>query len=174
MFFATTPQPAHAKKEAIPVCPKCKKEGKTVNPVTIKSQVLKEKKESMTNDMDAFCFCTSPECDVIYYSKDGHEIFYETDIKSKVTIKNDDPSTPLCYCHKYKKADAMEDMKVLEPKALVKKIRAMIDGEKFCQKANPKGSCCTADIKSWLAERNIPWETGVKLSPVGTGKPFSV
>ena len=173
MFFATTPQPSQQKKVTVPPCPECGKSGKTVNPVTIKSQLAKEKRETLVSEMDDFCFCTTPECGVVYYSKDGKEIFHEADVKSKVTIKNDDPATPLCYCHKYKKADALADMKVMEPKALVKKIRAMIDGEKFCQKANPKGSCCTADIKRWLAKHNIPWETPVKLSPVSPGRPFN-
>ena len=173
MLFSVNPKSNHKNENKPANCPECNKSGKTVNPITIKSQVLKEKKETIKSDMDAFCFCTSPECGVVYYANDGSEIFYEADIKSKVTIKNDDPSTPLCYCHKYKKADALADMKELEPKALVKKIRAMIDGEKFCQKANPKGSCCTADIKSWLAKHNIPWETPLKLSPASPGRPFN-
>ena len=167
MFFTAAPQSAVSAKESVPSCPQCSKAGKTVNPVTIKAQLLKEKQETMSNAFDAFCFCTTPDCRAVYYAKDGSETFYETDIKAKVTIKNDDPSTPLCYCHKYKKADALEDMKEMDAKALVKKIKGIISQDKsFCQKANPKGSCCTSDIKSWLARHNIPWETSLKLTPL--------
>ncbi len=166
MFFSAAPQKTEADKKNHPPCPECGKAGKNVKSVTIKAQLLKERREAMVSDMEAFHFCTTPGCKIVYYSKDGNECFGEGDIKTKVTIKNDDPSTPLCYCHKYKKSDALEDMKQLDPKALVKKIKGIISQDKsFCQKANPKGSCCTADIKNWLAERNIPWETSLNLAP---------
>lgn len=173
MLFTTTQTTSTPKKKDSYVCPQCGKEGKSVKEETIKAQLLKEKREHLRSNMGSFHFCTSPECRVVYYNKRGDECFYEADIKAKVTIKNDDPATPLCYCHKYKKADALEDMKHLDPKALVKKIKAIISKDKsFCQKANPKGSCCTADIKSWLAERNIPWETSIKLAPVSKTAPI--
>lgn len=166
MIFTQAPNSKTAPKPVIP-CPQCGKSGKTVSEVTIKAQLLKEKREAMHSSLDAFHFCTTPECGVVYYDKSGDELFYEADIKAKVTIKNDDPSTPLCYCHKYKKSDALEDMKTMEPKALVKKIKALISQDKsFCRKSNPKGSCCTVDIKSWLAAHNIPWETSIKLTPL--------
>lgn len=172
MLFSTTPTSNHNKKETSP-CPKCGKAGKSVKAVTINAQLLKEKRENMKSDMESFHFCTSPECGVVYYNKNGNECFYEGDIKAKVTIKNDDPTTPLCYCHKYKKGDALEDIKQLDPKAVVKKIKGIISRDKsFCQKANPKGSCCTSDIKSWLAERNIPWETSIKLTPMSKTTPI--
>lgn len=121
----------------------------------------------MATPMPQFYFCTTPACPVVYYTEGSDNCFYASDIKTRVTIKNDDPATPLCYCHKYKKADALEDMKTMEPKALVKKIKALISKDKsFCQKSNPKGSCCTEDIKQWLGTHGIPWETGIKLTPL--------
>lgn len=174
MFFTATPQatPSDTKKK-VPSCPSCGNEGKKVKDVTVKAQLIKEKRETMRSPLDDFHFCSSPDCSVVYYSKNGDECFYEADIKSKVTLKNDDPATPLCYCHKYKKADALEDMRELDPKALVKKIKAIISKDKsFCQKSNPKGSCCTADIKRWLAGRNIPWETSIKLTPFSKATPL--
>jgi len=174
MFFSTKPTQNNNKNITIPSCPACKKSGKKVSETTIKAQLKKEKRETVEDITDAFCFCTNPSCSVVYYSDSTDTLFYETDIKSKVTIKNDDPSTPLCYCHKYKKADAIEDMKNLSSKELVKKIKAIISQDKsFCQKSNPKGSCCTQDIKDFLASHEIAWENPIKLTPVSPVSTFT-
>jgi len=170
-FFTAAPKKADT-AEVIP-CPECAKNGKKIKDITVKAQLLKEKQTDMKTSLDQFYFCGTPECPVAYYSGVNDERFYETDIKAKVTVKNDDPSTPLCYCHKYKKSDALEDMKTMDPKALVKKIKAIISKDKsICQKANPKGSCCTEDIKQWLGSHGIPWETSIKLTPMAPNTPM--
>lgn len=165
IFSASLPKKVSAQSNIKP-CPACSKSGKSVNDVTIKAQLKKECRNSMATQEDSFNFCTNPECKTVYYSKTNEESFFEEDIKTKVTIKNDDPATPLCYCHKYKKADALDDIKMLAPGDVLKKIKEIISRDKsFCQKANPKGSCCTEDIKSFLASHNIPWEKSFKLTP---------
>ena len=161
-----TPAAQQEVQKPIPACPACGKSGKRVEAQTVNAQLKKEFKESLSHEADQFCFCTTPECDTVYYSLDGEESFPQAAIKSKVTIKNDDPSTPLCYCHKYTKQDALDDMKTMESHRLVRKIKEMIAGNKVCKKANPKGSCCTMDIRLFLAEHNIVWdEKRVSLSP---------
>lgn len=84
-------------EEVAYACPTCHKSGSNVDAITIKSQLKKALRERMNLSMDAFNFCTNPQCDTVYYANDGSQIYTQTDIKSKVTIKNSDPKTPLCY-----------------------------------------------------------------------------
>ena len=145
-----------ATQEVVSVlCPHCNKNGSNVDAVTVKAQLKKEARNSMRLDMDEFNFCTNPKCDTVYYSNDGSETFAQADIKSKVTIKNDDPKTPLCYCRKLLKESVIEMIENKEPN-IAQKVKAIIaDGKSVCEKSNPKGTCCTDDITSFLAEYGI-------------------
>lgn len=154
---------------AINACPHCNQSGNNVDAITIKSQLKKEARNNMRLDMDEFNFCTNPECDTVYYSNDGNETFAQADIKSKITIKNDDTKTPLCYCKKLLKENVIEMIKNNEPD-IAKKVKAIIsDGKSFCEKSNPKGTCCTEDITSFLAGYGIDFnetkKTKFSLSP---------
>ena len=44
-------------------------------------------------------------------------------------------------------------------KISAQKIKAIIKGGKsFCEKSNPKGVCCTEDVKEFLKSHNIEWD----------------
>ena len=137
------------------VCPNCGNSGSNVDEITVKSQLKKEVRYNMHLRLDEFNFCTNPKCDTVYYSNDGSETFSQSNIKSKITIKNDDPKTPLCYCKKLLKENVTLMIKNNEPD-IPKKVKAIIsDGKSFCEKSNPKGTCCTEDITSFLKEYGI-------------------
>lgn len=143
---------------AASVCPHCHQKGSKVEAITVKSQLKKEPLSNMRSAMAAFNFCTNPGCDTVYYANDGSESFGQKEIKSKVTLKNDDPETPLCYCRKLLKKDVLAMIENRETD-IAEKVRAIIaNGKSFCEKSNPKGSCCSDDVKSYLAGYGIPWE----------------
>jgi len=143
-------------------CPHCKKSGNNVDAITIKSQLKKEKKEAMRLDMNEFNFCTNPQCDTVYYSNDGTESFAQADVKAKVTIKNSDPKTPLCYCRKLLKKNVLEMIKNKDVN-IAGKVKAIIaDGKSFCEKSNPRGTCCTQDVTDFLAEYRINYKEVIK------------
>jgi len=151
-------------------CPHCKENGSNVDAITVKSQLKKEKKLQMHSDMDQFNFCTNPKCDTVYYSNDGAETFAQADIKARVTIKNDDLKTPLCYCRKLLKANVIEMIENNEPN-IAQKVRAIIsDGKSFCEKSNPKGTCCTQEVTDFLASYGIDYNETIKpkfsLAPI--------
>ncbi|NCO00527.1 MAG: hypothetical protein GW906_01670 [Epsilonproteobacteria bacterium] len=146
------------------VCPSCGTKGSNVNAITVKSQLKKEVRTTMKLDVGLFNFCTNPQCDTVYYSNDGSEIFLQSDIKSKVTIKNEDPKTPLCYCKKLLKESVIEMINRKEP-AIAKKVKEIIaDGKSFCEKSNPKGTCCTEDITSFLKGYGIDFNESKKTT----------
>ena len=143
---------------ATSVCPQCRQKGSNVEAITVKSQLKKEALSSMRSGMAAFNFCSNPGCDTVYYANDGSESFGQKEIKSKVTLKNSDPKTPLCYCKKLLKRDVLAMIENNEAN-IAEKVKAIIaEGKSFCEKSNPKGTCCTDDVKHFLAGYGIPWE----------------
>lgn len=146
------------------MCPSCNKSGSNVDAITIKAQLKKELRDNMTSGLDEFNFCTNPKCDTVYYANDSSEIFSQSDIKSKITIKNDDPKTPLCYCKKLLKEDVIEMIENKEEN-IPGKIKTIISqGKSFCKKSNPKGTCCTEDITSFLKEYGIDFNEKKKMT----------
>lgn len=138
-------------------CPTCQTYGLKVSALTIRSQVKKEPLKLLEADLEKFHFCTNPECNTVYYN-DTQIVVVQDEIKSKVTIKNSDASTPLCYCKKLLKEQFYQMLRDNEPN-IAQKIKSIItDGKSFCEKSNPKGICCTEDIKSFLAEHGISWD----------------
>ena len=137
------------------LCPNCKEEGFVVKEITIKSQLKKESLNYLKSSIDDFNFCNNPKCDTVYYSNNGSQTYEQKDIKSKITIKNDDPKTPLCYCQKLLKSSVLKMIEDNESN-IYEKVKSIIsEGKSFCEKSNPKGVCCTEDIKSFLIENGV-------------------
>jgi uncharacterized protein with NRDE domain len=140
------------------VCPNCNRQGININGITIKSQLKKELFNEMKSSIDNFNFCTNAKCDTVYYSCDSNEIFFQKDIKSKVTIKNDNPKTPLCYCRKLLKENVIKMINDGKEDIAAKVKSILSEGKSFCEKSNPKGVCCTEDIKDFLSQFDISWD----------------
>ena len=139
-------------------CPNCHQHGSNVDAVTVKAQLKKEVRSHMRLSLDDFNFCANPKCDTVYYANDGSETFAQNDIKSKVTVKNDDPKTPLCYCRKLLKENVITMIENNESD-IAEKVKTIIaSGRSICEKTNPRGTCCTEDVKEFLAGYGIPWE----------------
>jgi hypothetical protein len=137
------------------VCPTCDAYGLKVSQTTIKSQLKKELLDGL-KILDEFNFCSNSLCDTVYYN--DKIIFNQNDIKAKVTMKNSDLDTPLCYCKKLLKKDFYTMVENKEEN-IGAKIKAIIrDGKSFCEKSNPKGICCTEDVKEFLQSHNIVWD----------------
>lgn len=155
--------------EATDSCPNCSKYGIAVSDVTIKSQLKKEYLETLA-DRSGFSFCKNPQCDTVYY-KDKLS-FSQSCVRNKVTVKNDDPQTPLCYCQKLLKKDFFEMIEAGEENIPAKLREIIARGKSFCEKSNPKGVCCTDDVKAFIESHGLTWG---ECRPAGrTNKLFSV
>ncbi|WP_294892308.1 hypothetical protein [Sulfuricurvum sp. MLSB] len=140
-------------------CPACGTIGRKVSSLTIQSQFKKEMLENYKDHTDKFNFCMNPSCPAVYYDDSESIIIHQDEIRSKVTIKNDDLKTPLCYCKKLLKSDFFQMIEDNIPD-ISDKIKAIIsEGKSFCEKSNPKGVCCTEDVKTFLAEYGMAWES---------------
>lgn len=139
-------------------CPACGTAGRKVSALTMQSQLTKEALPHFASHLDTFNFCTNPACPFVYYDDSQSIVIRQDEIKSKVTIKNDDPSTPLCYCKKLLKSDFYAMVENKDPD-IADTIKTIISGGKsFCEKSNPKGVCCTEDVKSFLARHGMEWK----------------
>lgn len=146
--------------DSLNLCPNCNSKGLDVQGITVKSQLKKDKFESMISSREDLNFCTTPKCDTVYYSNDGKETFAQADIKSKITSKNDDINTPLCYCKKLLKENVIEMIKNKEKK-IPEKIKEIVSvGKTFCEKSNPRGTCCTEDLTRFLADYGMKYNVG--------------
>ena len=134
-------------------CSSCNEYGIKVSAVTLKAQLKKEFYENLIHDVDDFHFCTNPECDTVYYSSNENETYGQECIKSKVACKNEDLKTPLCYCKKLLKENVLAMIEAKEEN-IPSKIKAIIsEGKTFCEKSNPRGTCCTQDIATFLEKQ---------------------
>jgi hypothetical protein len=134
-------------------CPKCRQQGVVVGLVTLNAQIKNEFK-AFIGDKEHF-FCTSKVCEVVYYKSNG-ELLTKDKIKSLITLKDEEPQTPLCYCFKVLKGDVLAELATNGSSDVIKRIEEKMKGKKcFCEKANPKGRCCTEDIKIWLAQQGV-------------------
>jgi len=141
-------------------CPACHTVGRKVSALTAKSQLKKEVASFYEAHLEELNFCTNPACSYVYYDESGSVLIHQDEIKSKVTIKNNDLSTPLCYCQKLLKKDFYSMVSAGE-KNIASKLKAIIaSGKSFCEKSNPKGVCCTEDVKAFVESHGIAWDDG--------------
>jgi len=143
--------------ETVNRCPNCNSKGTVVSGITIKAQLKKEKFENLTTSKDNFNFCNTPKCNTVYYSNDGTEFYNQEDVKLKVAVKNDDPQTPLCYCKRLLKQNVIDMINNKEENIAEKVFEIVSSGKSVCEKANPRGVCCTEDVTNFLADYGIDY-----------------
>lgn len=130
-------------------CPTCRQFGAGVDAITPR-HTLRGPLRSQVAPGGEYFFCATPHCGVVYYSRQG-QCFHTTDLINRVTVKDASPDTPLCYCFKVLKRHALEEIARnghCDVEALIHHKR----GQKrcFCEKSNPRGTCCSSDIARWL------------------------
>ncbi len=118
----------------------------------------------MVREDGFYSFCESPGCDVVYYhslpSQAGGStgaVFTTGQLINRVTVKDGSPDTPLCYCFKVLKGEALDEIARtggVDIKALMDRRRKP-GQDCFCERSNPRGDCCTADIRDWLSAQGL-------------------
>lgn len=138
-------------------CPNCRKAGMTVNLMTPQNTLFKAIREQLNNQY-AYYFCDNPNCDAVYYNAHDSTVFTTADLKNRVTIKDESPETPLCYCFKVLKKQALEEIAKTGKTDVFQQIQnKMKPGQScFCEKANPRGDTCSQDILDWLEQQGLP------------------
>lgn len=141
---------------AVTPCPRCGTVGSTVGATTPRHALKRDAASRLDGD-ERYNFCENPECEVVYYGDGGGGIFTTEMLKNRVTIKDDSPETPLCYCFKVLKKHALEEIARTGTTDVFQTIQAkMKPGQScFCEKANPRGDTCSKDIRAWLQGQGV-------------------
>lgn len=127
-------------------CPKCGERGKAVQRLTVGS-LLKPDARKKIPQGESFHFCSSPNCDLVYFSEEK-EYFYLDDLTIRVGQKAEEAPKPVCYCFGYTEQMIMDDVmknggKTDIPTEITKQVKV---GNCFCEVTNPQGSCCLGNV----------------------------
>jgi len=89
----------------------------------------------------AWYFCDSPECEVIYFGQD-ETVYTQDDVRTPVGQKSSQPERTLCYCFDVQQQDC--DAQLDKAKGFV--IEQTREGSCDCAIRNPSGRCCLKDF----------------------------
>lgn len=145
-------------EKALTKCPSCSNTGIKVNEDTLRKHIKKESYATIKSNKKSFNFCTSPQCDTVYYSNESDETFSQEMVKHKIAAKNEDLDTPLCYCKRFTKQDAIDLVEAKEEN-ISGKILDIIGNNCKCSKTNPKGVSCIEDITNFLKPHGIDFNS---------------
>lgn len=139
------------KNENVVKCPSCKNRSKNVKLITLKSMLKPSALETL-NAKENHYFCSTKDCDVVYFDTNNKEHLV-SDIKVAVHQKDASVTTPICYCFDWTKEKIKEYVeKGLTPNP-VEHIRENIKENRCgCDVNNPQGSCCLANVTSYIKE----------------------
>ncbi|MBD3609191.1 MAG: copper chaperone Copz family protein [Gammaproteobacteria bacterium] len=89
---------------------------------------------------EKYYFCSSPDCDVVYFGDDGSVITVDA-IRSPVGQKQNGADKVLCYCFGVTQADYDNNPEV---KQFV--VQQTKESSCACETRNPSGRCCLKDF----------------------------
>jgi len=134
------------------LCPKCGNKGAKVGVITPKS-LLKESALERFDEKRVYRFCTTPSCDVVYFSDSSDLVFTKDEVKVKVTIKDESLVVNVCYCFGYTRQSILDEIEASGSSKAVEDISAkMKDPGCSCDILNPQGGCCLKNVKAWIKE----------------------
>ncbi|MEO4054690.1 (2Fe-2S)-binding protein [Solibacillus sp. CAU 1738] len=130
-------------------CPFCRNKAKIVKLITLKSLLKPSALETLNAEATHY-FCSSKECDVVYFDTINKK-YLISDIKVSVHQKNDSTTTPICYCFDWTKEKIENYVKrELGPKP-IEQIRENIKENRCgCEVNNPQGSCCLGNVTKFI------------------------
>ncbi|KAF0821441.1 (2Fe-2S)-binding protein [Cytobacillus firmus] len=131
------------------VCPTCKNKAKGVKLITLKSLLKPIALETLNANVNHY-FCSSKECDVVYFDADNQK-YLTSDIKVVVHQKDDYVTTPICYCFDWTKEKIEKHVKQELSPNPIEHIRENIKENRCgCEVNNPQGSCCLGNVTKYI------------------------
>lgn len=127
-------------------CPDCQENGRRVPIITLKS-LLKPNALSILHSNLDYSFCSTPSCDVVYYS--GIDTFRTNDLKVAVFQKDHQLQVPVCYCFGWTRERL--NHAVEQNNDPIEFIRDQVKADRCgCEVNNPQGACCLGNIKAFV------------------------
>jgi copper chaperone CopZ len=123
------------------LCKVCGKAGRRVLPVTMATH-LDAERWALINE--AYFFCFTPTCPIIYYNNRDDRYFSKHDVKTKFGPKEGSPPRPICYCLQVTEERIEEEILGKGCCYSLEDIEAYTRAGtgKWCLTTNPSGKCC--------------------------------
>jgi hypothetical protein len=124
-------------------CQSCKGPSR---PVTVRTMLLMLKPEHFDQVGESqYRFCASPDCAVVYFSKERS--FTTGELRTRVGLKEKDGPIPLCYCFGFHEQDAREEIEAKGHTTIPQRISVLIKERMCaCEERNPSGACCLGEV----------------------------
>lgn len=126
-------------------CPVTRTKGKRVGGATVKSMLSVSLRA--VRDVQYY-FCRESNCDVVYFSEDGEQLFYTHDIRERVYQKEpQSPDVSICYCFQHSLGAIQQEFESAGKTSAIDDINAGIQsGQCACDWRNPQGDCCLGNV----------------------------
>lgn len=125
-------------------CASCHRSGNSVTYRTMEALVRPEDRAGLTSE--AYRFCETPTCPVVYYSNDGMQVL-KHQLRVRVGLKETEDPISVCYCFNVTERMIREEIERTGHSTASTRIRAEVkDGNCCCEVENPSGRCCLGDV----------------------------
>ncbi|MBU6428050.1 MAG: (2Fe-2S)-binding protein [Cyanobacteria bacterium REEB65] len=151
---------------ALSRCPSCGQKGRSVGFET-PSHLLRDSARARLMPQDAYSFCATATCDVVYFSRAG-KIFHQADVSVPVTQKATSGPIPVCYCFGFFESDLEAELRQTGTETVTRRITEGIKaGLCACETKNPQGACCLGNVavaakrvRERLQDAGAPFDPG--------------
>ena len=109
--------------------------------------LLKPDRRAKIPHQDAFSFCRTPDCDVVYF-RPNEALFRKDDLSVRVHQKEpNDPTVHVCYCFDWTPGKIRTQIEQTGQSTAVGEITARVKADNcYCEVTNPQGSCCLGNV----------------------------
>jgi hypothetical protein len=115
-------------------------------PVTLRTILLMLKPEFFDQVGESqYRFCTSPDCPVVYFSRERH--FTIEALRIRVGLKEKNGLISLCYCFGFNEQDLRNEIKAEGHTTIPQRISSLTKERMCaCEERNPSGACCLGEV----------------------------
>ncbi len=133
-------------------CPGCSTKARKVAPLTVRALAKPELTDRVREE--AYRFCESPACDVVYFSEaQPDQRFLRSDLRVRVGQKATEPPIQVCYCFDWTTDDIEREFRLTATTTIPDRIKEKIQqGFCHCETMNPQGTCCLGNVNKAVKE----------------------
>lgn len=137
-------------------CPSCGTLGKSVQRLTVGAMLKPDQRPNIPKG-DAFSFCRTADCDVVYF-RPNEILFRKGELTVQVHQKEpNDPTVPVCYCFDWTPEKIRTEIERTGQSTVLDQVKAQVKADNcYCEVTNPQGSCCLGNIAKVVSQLKAP------------------